>query len=180
MKNVTVIGLGVMGAALARVLLKNGFDVTAWNRSREKAEPLKNEGATIANSFAEAISVNATIIVCIKTHTDTKSLLETAPSLEGKNIIELSTGSAPEAESLYQWLRKEQATCLIGMICTFPRAIGEEDSTILTVGSAALWKRSKETIKILAGKSTYLGTQVSSLAILYSALFLPGKGLCSE
>lgn len=32
MNNVTVIGLGSMGATLARVLLKKGYQVTVWNR----------------------------------------------------------------------------------------------------------------------------------------------------
>jgi len=176
MRDVTVIGLGVMGAALARTLLQNGFNVTVWNRSHDKAETLKDQGATVAGSCDEAISASPTIIVCIKTHADTKELLEPAQSLEGKNIIELSTGSAPEAESLYQWLEEEKATCLIGMICTFPRGIGEEDSTIVTVGNEKLWDQSERMLKILAGQSTYIGNQVGSLAILYSALFLPRQG----
>ena len=176
MKNVTIIGLGVMGAALARTLLQKGFKVTVWNRSSGKAEALKNEGASVASSCSEAISANSTIVICIKTHADTRAILESAQSLENKNIIELSTGSAAEAESLYQWLEAEKATCLIGMICTFPRGIGEADSTIVTVGSADLWEQSKEMLKILAGKSSYIGNQVGSLAILYSALFLPRQG----
>ena len=47
MKNVTVTGLGVMGIALARTLLQNGFNVTVWNRSLDKAETLKDEGPTV-------------------------------------------------------------------------------------------------------------------------------------
>ena len=176
MKNVTVIGLGVMGTALARTLLQNGFNVTVWNRTLDKADALRKEGATVATSCTEAVSANSTVIICIKTHADTKELLESVQSLEGKNIIELSTGSAPEAESLYGWLGEEKATCLVGMICTFPRGIGEEDSTIVTVGNEKLWKQSEGMLKILAGESTYIGNQVGSLAILYSALFLPRQG----
>ena len=176
MKDVTVIGLGVMGAALARALLKNGYNVTVWNRSLEKAVALKEEGASVAMSSAEAIAASSTIVICIRTHTDTRAILESTQSLEGKNIIELSTGSAPEAQSLYQWLNENNAECLIGMICTFPRGIGEEDSTIVTVGSDALWNNSKDMLNVLAGNSTYIGDQIGSLAILYSALFLPRQG----
>ena len=176
MKNLTVIGLGVMGAALARTFIHNGFNVTVWNRSPQKSEILKSEGATIASSFSEAVSQNSTIVICIKTHADTRKLLESVQSLEGKNIIELSTGSAPEAESLCQWLGERKATCLIGMICTFPRGIGKEDSTIVTAGNEVLWEQSEQMLKILAGQSTYIGNQVGSLAILYSALFLPRQG----
>ena len=37
---VAVLGTGIMGAAMARNLLSAGMEVRAWNRSREKAEPL--------------------------------------------------------------------------------------------------------------------------------------------
>ncbi len=110
MKNVTVIGLGVMGTALARTLLQKGYNVTVWNRSADKAEALKDEGVSVASSCSEAISANSTIVICIKSHTDTRVILESAQSLENKNIIELSTGSAPEAESLYQWLQGSLAS----------------------------------------------------------------------
>src|SRR5215212_7188169 len=43
-----------MGAAMARNLLAAGMEVRAWNRTREKAEPLADDGAKVADSPAEA------------------------------------------------------------------------------------------------------------------------------
>lgn len=43
-----------MGFAIARNLSRAGFEVRAWNRSREKAEPLTEDGAVICDSAAEA------------------------------------------------------------------------------------------------------------------------------
>ena len=176
MTDVTVIGLGAMGAALASTLLDNGYKVTVWNRSPDKAEPLISKGAVVASSSSEAIDSSPTIIVCIKTHSDTRRVLETSQSLKSKKIIELSTGSAPQAESLFEWMTKNGAEGLIGMICAFPGGIGEEDSTIVTVGSESLWNESKSMLRILAGKSSYIGNKIGSLAILFSALFLPRQG----
>lgn len=51
---VAVLGTGIMGAAMARNLLKAGTEVRVWNRSREKAEPLAGDGATVTDSPAEA------------------------------------------------------------------------------------------------------------------------------
>ena len=51
---VAVLGTGIMGAAMARNLLSAGMEVRAWNRSREKAEPLAQEGAEVADNPAEA------------------------------------------------------------------------------------------------------------------------------
>jgi 3-hydroxyisobutyrate dehydrogenase len=49
-----VLGTGIMGAAMARNLLSAGMEVSAWNRSREKAEPLGDDGAEVADSPADA------------------------------------------------------------------------------------------------------------------------------
>jgi 3-hydroxyisobutyrate dehydrogenase len=51
---VAVLGTGIMGAAMARNLLSNDIEVRAWNRSREKAEPLKEDGAEVLDSPADA------------------------------------------------------------------------------------------------------------------------------
>jgi 3-hydroxyisobutyrate dehydrogenase-like beta-hydroxyacid dehydrogenase len=46
------IGTGRMGAAMAARLAKAGVSLTAWNRTRAKAEPLAEHGATIADTVA--------------------------------------------------------------------------------------------------------------------------------
>ena len=51
---VAVLGTGLMGAAMARNLAAAGMEVRAWNRSREKAEPLADDGIKVADSPAEA------------------------------------------------------------------------------------------------------------------------------
>ncbi len=51
---IAVLGTGIMGAAMARNLLSAGMEVRVWNRSREKAEPLTDDGATVADSPTQA------------------------------------------------------------------------------------------------------------------------------
>ncbi|GAA2275507.1 NAD(P)-dependent oxidoreductase [Kitasatospora cystarginea] len=53
---VAVLGIGVMGAPIARDLLHAGFDVTVWNRTKEKAEALAAQGASVASAPSEAAS----------------------------------------------------------------------------------------------------------------------------
>lgn len=50
------LGLGRMGTALARLLVKSGEDVTVWNRTPSRAEALTREGARAAKSAAEAVA----------------------------------------------------------------------------------------------------------------------------
>ncbi|MPY63879.1 NAD(P)-dependent oxidoreductase [Streptomyces spongiae] len=52
---VTVLGTGIMGAAMARNLARAGHGVRVWNRSRAKAEPLAADGAHVADTPAEAV-----------------------------------------------------------------------------------------------------------------------------
>jgi 3-hydroxyisobutyrate dehydrogenase len=52
---VAVLGTGTMGAGMARSMLRAGLDVAAWNRTADRAEPLKAAGATIAGTVREAV-----------------------------------------------------------------------------------------------------------------------------
>lgn len=52
---VSVLGTGIMGAAMARNLARAGHTVRAWNRSPDKARPLAEDGVEIADSPAEAV-----------------------------------------------------------------------------------------------------------------------------
>lgn len=62
-EKIAVLGAGgVMGLAMARNLARSGFEVRAWNRSREKAAPLSEDGATVTDAPAEAAQ-GATIIL---------------------------------------------------------------------------------------------------------------------
>jgi len=53
-RKVGFIGLGRMGSAMARNVLKAGFTLTVYNRTAEKMKPLVDEGATGARSPREA------------------------------------------------------------------------------------------------------------------------------
>ena len=52
---VAVLGTGIMGQGVAGTLLREGFDVTVWNRTRSKAEPLAAEGAVVADTARQAV-----------------------------------------------------------------------------------------------------------------------------
>ncbi|MFE5947874.1 NAD(P)-dependent oxidoreductase [Streptomyces sp. NPDC056480] len=52
---VGVLGTGIMGAAMARNLLRAGLAVRVWNRTRAKAEPLTADGAYVADTPDEAV-----------------------------------------------------------------------------------------------------------------------------
>jgi 3-hydroxyisobutyrate dehydrogenase-like beta-hydroxyacid dehydrogenase len=54
MAKIAFLGLGQMGVPMARRLLLAGHELTVWNRTPDRAEPLAAEGAAVARSPAEA------------------------------------------------------------------------------------------------------------------------------
>ena len=62
MARVAVVGLGGMGSRIARRLIDAGHELTVWNRTAAKAEPL---GVPIAESPAEAASQAEVVITMV-------------------------------------------------------------------------------------------------------------------
>jgi 3-hydroxyisobutyrate dehydrogenase-like beta-hydroxyacid dehydrogenase len=59
--DVGLIGLGRMGTGIAKSLLRAGHRVTVYNRTRERAEALRKDGAAVAGSVAEACRGDAAL-----------------------------------------------------------------------------------------------------------------------
>ena len=70
---VTVLGTGTMGAGMARSLLREGHDVTVWNRTAERAEPLAADGARVATDPGDAVAGAEAVVTILF---DTASVLE--------------------------------------------------------------------------------------------------------
>lgn len=68
------IGTGRMGAAMAARLAKAGVRLTAWNRTRSKAEPLAEHGCAIADTIAELRSLDV-VFTMVSTPADLEQVL---------------------------------------------------------------------------------------------------------
>ena len=68
------IGTGIMGAPMARNLLKAGFAVTAYNRTKSKAEKLVADGATLADSVAAAVEGADVVITIVSDSPDVEEV----------------------------------------------------------------------------------------------------------
>lgn len=72
---VAVLGTGLMGAPMARNLLKAGFPVRVWNRSAEKAEALAADGAVVCASPSEAVESADFVITMLSDGSATGALI---------------------------------------------------------------------------------------------------------
>ncbi|MDH6127457.1 NAD(P)-dependent oxidoreductase [Kitasatospora sp. GP82] len=89
MERIAVIGLGAMGAPIARRLLANGRRITVWNRSPQRAAALRETGAAVGSSPADAARGAEAVIVMVA---DPQALLAVT---EGEHGI--AAGVGPEA-----------------------------------------------------------------------------------
>ncbi len=63
--SIALLGLGTMGRGMAANLLKSGFSLTVWNRTKAKAEFLTHTAATVADSPAKAVKNSAVVIAML-------------------------------------------------------------------------------------------------------------------
>ncbi len=63
--NITFLGLGQMGAPIARLLLQQGHSVTLWNRDRSKSEAVATGNARVAATAREAVSGAAIVFTML-------------------------------------------------------------------------------------------------------------------
>ncbi len=73
-KRIAFIGTGIMGDPMARNLLRAGHAVVAHNRTRAKAEALQADGATVADSPAQAVEQADVVISCLPDSPDVEQV----------------------------------------------------------------------------------------------------------
>jgi 3-hydroxyisobutyrate dehydrogenase len=116
-ERVGFIGLGIMGQGMTRNLLKAGIDVTVWNRTRQKAEALQAEGATVADSPAQLAAQCDMILICVSDTPDVEAvILGEGGVLEGIQagalVIDMSTISPQATRQLGAHLAAKGAAML--------------------------------------------------------------------
>lgn len=101
------VGLGVMGGPMAGHLVKAGNDVTVWNRSREKAEPLRAEGAKVADSMADLGSSCDIVFLCVSRSEDVQECVGelSRRAKPGTLFVDHSTIAPAVAHRLHDELR---------------------------------------------------------------------------
>lgn len=180
-KKVAVIGTGMMGSMLARLLLKNGYTVTAWNRSNAKLEPLVKEGVVAAESAASAVAAGDVIVMCVYDYNAIDSILrnkEVEAAFAGKLLIQFTTGSPQDARNYSSRTKKLGATYLDGAIQVAPAQMGRRDTPILISGEGTVYREYEPLLRIFGGGLTYLGNDASAanaldlatLSALYGAI----------
>lgn len=169
MSDITVIGLGLMGAALARAIQRAGHDLTVWNRSPAKMQPFIDDGVAGAADVASAITASPVTLICIDNYAVTDTMLrsdEIAPLLAGRTVVQLSTGTPQEAREASEWMTAREVAYLDGAILCSPTSIATDDAQILLSGDQAAFKRAGKLLECLGGTVRYLGANTGAASAL--------------
>ena len=167
--NVTLIGLGSMGTALAALLLKNNYHVTVWNRSPEKAQPLVELGATRRDNPAEAIEASDVVVVCVTNYESARNVLRDAAverALRAKTLIQLSTGTPQDATEDEAWAKAKGIGYVDGAIMVTPSQIGTAEAVILASAEPELFRQVEPLLKTLAFNTVFTGAKASAASAL--------------
>lgn len=99
---VALLGTGTMGAGMARNIAAAGIPLRVWNRTRAKAEPLADVGATVADSPAEAVRGADIVITMLYDADSVESALTEAKDgfAEGTVLLQQSTVGVEGVERL--------------------------------------------------------------------------------
>ena len=173
MTDVTMIGLGAMGSALARAFLGARHRVTVWNRTASKMEPLLALGASGAATISAAVEASPVSVICIDNYELSRRLIaENNPGkcLAGRTLIQLSTGTPAEADSFAAFIRGFDCEYIDGAIMPYPEGIGEEDAKLLFSGPEETYRRCLPLLQCLGGDLRYLGSNIRGAAALDMAL----------
>jgi 3-hydroxyisobutyrate dehydrogenase len=157
---VAVLGTGIMGAAMARNLLSAGMEVRVWNRSREKAEPLAEDGAKVTDTPAEAAEGANFLITMLS---DAGAVEEAVggnvlPALaEGGVWLQMSTVGTEGSDRLEK-LAAERGVAYVDAPVLGTKQPAEQGAlTVLASGPEEVRERSQPVFDAVGSKTLWLG-----------------------
>ncbi len=111
------IGTGVMGKSMAAHLLKAGYTVHIYNRSKEKAKELITEGAIWHDSVSEVAQVADVIITIVGYPRDVEDIYLKedgiiAKAKKGSYVVDMTTSSPKLAEKIYEKAKEKEIFAL--------------------------------------------------------------------
>src|SRR5437016_7501572 len=176
------IGIGNMGSRIAKRLLDHGYQVIAYNRSRQAAETLVKYGATVADSVASLAS-QADVILSSLTNDDAVKSVYTDPKgvfahlRRGSAIIEMSTVLPATSRELYNLSRQAGVKCLDSPVSGSTPSAEEGTLTLFCGGDEELFQAAQPIFSSIAGQYFYLGGSGSGTAMKLVANTLLGVGM---
>jgi 3-hydroxyisobutyrate dehydrogenase len=151
-------GTGRMGYELVSRLLKAGHDVAVYNRTRAKAEPLAELGATIVDTPAD-LADREIVFTMLAGPRDLEAVLEEILSGERRPrlIVDSTTVSPATGETLRAAADGRGVALLAAPVSGNPKVVRAGRVTICVSGPRAAWEEARPYLELLARAVTYVG-----------------------
>ena len=171
MQNIGFIGTGLMGFPMAKNILKAGYKVRAFNRSKNKAEPLKDFGAEISNSIRELVKESHVVITMLTNDDAVNEVLGSDEFLNNlkpnSTVIDMSSVKQTTAVNHGKNLKSRKINYLDAPVSGGTIGAEEASLAIMIGGEQIVFESVKDILKSM-GKPTLVGPigcgQVSKLA----------------
>jgi 2-hydroxy-3-oxopropionate reductase len=165
------IGTGLMGLPMAKNILKSGFKLKAFNRSIEKAEPLKEFGAEISKSISDVVNDSDFIITMLTDDSAVDAITSSTDFLDnlksGSTVIDMSSVKPTTATKYGNSLKSKNINYLDAPVSGGTIGAEEASLAIMVGGEQSVFDNSFNILKAM-GNPTLVGPigsgQVSKLA----------------
>ncbi|PYV27274.1 MAG: NAD(P)-dependent oxidoreductase [Acidobacteria bacterium] len=168
-QSIGFIGLGIMGHPMALNLVKAGYKVTVFNRTRSKAEPLEKSGALVAATPAEAARLADVVMIIVSDTAAVEEvvlgkggILETLRS--GAIVIDSSTISPAFSRKLACHAAGKGASWLDAPVTGSKHGAERGELTFMIGGDRETLDRALPVLQVLGKKHIYCGAHGSGLS----------------
>ena len=165
------IGLGIMGKPMASNLMKNGYELGIFNRSRKSVEELAAAGAKRAETPKDLAKDCDIVIDMVTDAPDVERVLldETtgviAEAKKGLVAIDMSTNSPEVARKVYSKLGEKGIDFLDAPVTGGDKGAREATLTIMVGGKKEIFERCKPVFEAMGKEIVYMGNSGSGQAM---------------
>ncbi|WP_416405899.1 NAD(P)-dependent oxidoreductase [Curtobacterium sp. LFS084] len=161
---VSVLGTGAMGAGVAGSLLREGHAVTVWNRSADKAAPLGDRGATVADDPGAAVAEAEVVLLTLF---DTDAVVDVLEAAAGEAPtdavwVQCSTIGVAGTETVVQLAGKYGITLVEAMMLGTKAPAEQGTLTMLAAGPADVLERIDPVLDAIGAKTVRAGDHVGA------------------
>jgi 2-hydroxy-3-oxopropionate reductase len=156
------VGTGLMGLPMARNLRKAGFPVTAYNRTRSRAEPLVADGATLAGSPREVAERSDVVITIVSDTPDVQQVILgedgiIAAARPGMTVVDMSTISPRVTKQIAADLAARGVDMLDAPVSGGEKGAIEATLSIMVGGRQEVVERCRPLFEAMGKKLVYCG-----------------------
>jgi 3-hydroxyisobutyrate dehydrogenase len=161
-KKIGFVGLGIMGLPMARNLMKAGFQVTAYNRTKSKSEKIAAEGGKKADSPAEVAKDNPIIITIVSDTPDVESVIfgenGIAKTIKPDSVvIDMSTISPSATRKIAERLKEKKVYMLDAPVSGGEQGAIDGTLSIMVGGEEKIVERCRPVLTAMGKNIVHIG-----------------------